>query len=261
MQENGGVHRSMNILLAEDNLVNQKLAIRLLEKRGHRVTAAGNGGQALAALKKGRYDLVLMDVQMPEMDGLEATKLLREKERFSGEHQQVVAMTALVMKGDRERCLAAGMDGYLSKPISPQELDNILDHYQTEDRRKGILAESSDKPEGPICIKDLFERIDGDRGLLSELLELLRKDTPEQMQVAHEAILNRNAGTLQSVGHALRGALSNLAAPTAAGFAGELESMGLAREFASAATALAKLEAELTRVIESLEGLCLEVAK
>jgi signal transduction histidine kinase/CheY-like chemotaxis protein len=261
MQEEGGLRRSMNILLAEDNLVNQKLAIRLLERRGHRVTVAGNGGQALAALEKGRFDLVLMDVQMPEMDGLEATKLLREKEKLSGEHQEVVAMTALVMKGDRERCLAAGMNGYLSKPISPRELDNILDHYQTVDRRKGVLAETSDKLEGPICIKDLFERIDGDRALLSELLELLREDAPEQMRAAREAISNRNAGTLQTVGHALRGALSNLAAPTAAGIAGELESMGTACEFASAGTVLAKLEAELARVIGSLEGLCLEVAK
>src|SRR6202012_3005985 len=100
------------------------------------------------------------------MDAIEATMAIREKEKTTGLHQPIIAMTALVMKGDRERCLAAGMDGYLSKPISPQELDNILDHYQTEDRRKGILAESSDKPEGPICIKDLFERIDGDRGLL-----------------------------------------------------------------------------------------------
>jgi signal transduction histidine kinase/DNA-binding response OmpR family regulator len=258
MQEDGGLGRSLNILLAEDNLVNQKLATRLLEKRGHRVTVASNGTQALAAWEKGRFDLVLMDVQMPEMDGLEATRLLRERERSSGEHQEVVAMTALVMKGDRERCLAAGMDGYLSKPISPQDLDNVLDHCQTVDRSAGILAETSDRHEGSICIQELFARIDGDRTLLSELLGLLREDSSEQIRAARMAISNGDAGALQEVGHALRGTLSNLSAPTAASFAGELESMGIAFKLASAAATLAKLEAELARVIESLEGLCLE---
>ena len=97
------------------------------EKRGHRVVLAINGKRALSALEKTAYDLVLMDVQMPEMDGLEATEKLREREKSTGKHQPVVAMTALVMKGDRERCIAAGMDGYLSKPIRPQELDEVLD--------------------------------------------------------------------------------------------------------------------------------------
>ena len=120
---------SLDILLAEDNPVNQKLATRLLEKRGHRVVVTSNGTEALAALAKRSYDLVLMDAQMPEMDGLEATVALRKKEKNTQSHQPVVAMTALVMKGDRERCLAAGMDGYLSKPIRPRELDDILELY------------------------------------------------------------------------------------------------------------------------------------
>ena len=143
-QENGASARGLHILLAEDNPVNQKLAIRLLEKRGHHVTVASNGRQALSALEKRSYDLVLMDVQMPEMDGLEATTLLREKEKLSGRHQAVVAMTALVMKGDRERCMAAGMDGYLSKPIRPQELDEVLDSYVAKERVEVSLAETSD---------------------------------------------------------------------------------------------------------------------
>ncbi len=113
--------RTCEILLAEDNLVNQKLAMRLLEKRGHQVVLAANGLEALSALETRSYDLVLMDVQMPIMDGLEATRLLREKERGSGRHQAVIAMTALVMKGDRERCLAAGMDGYLTASRSARK--------------------------------------------------------------------------------------------------------------------------------------------
>jgi signal transduction histidine kinase/DNA-binding response OmpR family regulator len=119
----------LRVLLAEDNPVNQRLVTRLLEKRGHRVVVAVNGHEVLEALNKESFDLVLMDVQMPEMDGLEATAAIREKEKGSGLHQAVIALTAHAMKGDRERCLAAGMDGYLSKPIRPQELDAILESY------------------------------------------------------------------------------------------------------------------------------------
>jgi CheY-like chemotaxis protein len=117
---------TLRVLLAEDNEVNQRLAARLLEKRGHCVTVTANGREALDALEKGAYDLVLMDLQMPEMDGFQATAALRAREKHNGTHLHVVALTAHAMKGDRERCLAAGMDGYLSKPIRPQELDDLL---------------------------------------------------------------------------------------------------------------------------------------
>ncbi|MGB2639777.1 MAG: response regulator [Candidatus Acidiferrum sp.] len=120
---------SLRVLLAEDNLVNQRLVVRLLEKRGHQVVVAGTGLEALKALEKEKFDLVLMDVQMPEMDGLEATAAIRKKEKSTGLHQPVVALTAHAMKGDREKCLAGGMDGYLTKPIRPQELDQLLEMY------------------------------------------------------------------------------------------------------------------------------------
>jgi two-component system sensor histidine kinase/response regulator len=119
----------LHILLAEDNSANQLLAVRLLEKRGHTVTVAGNGKEALAALEKQSFDLVLMDDQMPEMDGLEAAAAIRDKEKHSGSHLPVVAMTAHAMVGDRERCLAAGMDEYITKPIRPDELSNLLARY------------------------------------------------------------------------------------------------------------------------------------
>jgi CheY-like chemotaxis protein len=119
----------LSVLLAEDNLVNQRLAVRLLEKRGHRVVVAGTGLEALKALEKESFDLVLMDVQMPEMDGLEATAAIREREMSTGAHQAIVALTAHAMKGDREKCLAGGMDGYLTKPIRPNELDQLLEIY------------------------------------------------------------------------------------------------------------------------------------
>jgi signal transduction histidine kinase/CheY-like chemotaxis protein len=122
---------SLRVLLAEDNPVNQRLAVRLLEKRGHYVVVAANGREALEALQKESFDLVFMDVQMPEMDGLEATAAIREKEKGTGVHRPIIALTAHAMKGDRERCLASGMDGYLTKPIRPQELDEILEESVT----------------------------------------------------------------------------------------------------------------------------------
>jgi len=119
----------LRILLVEDNAVNQMLAVRLLEKRGHTVTAVGNGKEALAAFEKELFDIVLMDVQMPVMDGFEATAAIREKEKTSGNHLPIIAMTAHAMAGDRERCLEAGMDDYITKPIRPEELSELLASY------------------------------------------------------------------------------------------------------------------------------------
>ncbi len=117
----------LRVLLAEDNSVNQRLASRLLEKRGHTVVVANNGREALQALERQPFDLVVMDVQMPDMDGIEATAAIREKEKGTEIHVPIIAMTAHAMKGDRERCLAAGMDGYISKPIRPQELYDSIE--------------------------------------------------------------------------------------------------------------------------------------
>jgi CheY-like chemotaxis protein len=120
---------SLRVLVAEDNAVNQKLVARLLEKRGHIVKVVANGREALESIEEGSYDLVLMDLQMPEMDGFEATGELRKREKQTGLHIPIIALTAHAMKGDRERCLEAGMDGYLSKPIRAQELDDVLGNY------------------------------------------------------------------------------------------------------------------------------------
>jgi two-component system, sensor histidine kinase and response regulator len=119
----------LRVLIAEDNAVNQRLAARLLEKRGHRVTVTANGREAVQALDADVYDLVLMDVQMPEMDGFETTAVIRSREQRTGGHLPIIALTAHAMKGDRERCLEAGMDGYLSKPIRAHELDEVLGKY------------------------------------------------------------------------------------------------------------------------------------
>ena len=133
----------LRVLLAEDNLVNQRLAMRLLEKRGHSVALAGNGQEALAAFESESFELILMDVQMPEMDGLEATLRIREKEKGTGSHVPIVALTAHAMKGDREKCLAAGMDAYLTKPIRPPQLDELLENYAAKRTEAAILAEKT----------------------------------------------------------------------------------------------------------------------
>jgi PAS domain S-box-containing protein len=134
----------LRVLVAEDNAVNQRLAARLLEKRGHRVSVTANGREAVEALANQTFDLVLMDLQMPEMDGFEATAAIREREKGNGVHMPIIALTAHAMKGDRERCLAAGMDGYLSKPIRPQELDVILETYVA---RRNAMPRSSETVE------------------------------------------------------------------------------------------------------------------
>jgi signal transduction histidine kinase/DNA-binding response OmpR family regulator len=136
---------SLRVLVAEDNTVNQLLATRLLQKRGHSVVVVPNGREALVALENGSFDLVLMDVQMPEMDGLEATALIREKEKDSGTHQSIVALTANAIKGDRERYLAAGMDGYLSKPIRPQELNELLQVYVARRMESAMTSEITER--------------------------------------------------------------------------------------------------------------------
>jgi two-component system sensor histidine kinase/response regulator len=250
--------QSLDILLAEDNIVNQKLAVRLLEKRGHKVMVAGNGREALAALDQRPYDLVLMDVQMPELGGIEATIMLREKEKLTGSHQFIVAMTALVMKNDRERCLAAGMDGYLAKPIRPQELDEALDACMA---KRGISPKEvspTEVSDHSVNADELLERLDGDRVFLAELTDLFRADYPRQIHVIREAIQQNDALGVKQASHALKGALSNLAASQAREVAADLERLGASGNLAPATIVLGDLEKEITRAVESLDALCQE---
>jgi two-component system sensor histidine kinase/response regulator len=140
------------VLVAEDNQVNQLLTTRLLEKRGHRAVVVTNGLEALEALKTENYDLVLMDVHMPVMDGLEATAALRQREKETGFHQPVIALTASI---DRARCLAAGMDGHLSKPIEPQELDELLEIQLAHRRKVGKIVLANENSPGSSPPKNL----------------------------------------------------------------------------------------------------------
>jgi two-component system sensor histidine kinase/response regulator len=196
------------------------------------------------------------------MDGLEATRQLRERERNTTAHQPVVAMTALVMKGDREKCMAAGMDGYLTKPIRPQELDEVLERYMASVAPVEVLSpEVSEAPRESLCVQELLERVDGDRGFVSELLDLLRGDYPGQIEVIRRAIAKGDCAALQEGSHALKGALGNLAAPLASGIAGELESMGRSGDMSRAGTRVKALEQEIGRVVVQLEELCMEAVQ
>jgi len=255
-----GPVKSLNILLAEDNVINQKLAMRLLEKRGHTVTVVGNGREALGELGRNRFDLVLMDVQMPEMDGLAATRQLRELEKKTGNHQRVVAMTALVMAGDRERCLAAGMDAYLSKPIRPKELDEVLDE-QAGVETAGEARVKPERSEPAVNAEELLERTGGDRSLVAELRDLMLEDVPGHLAVAKRSLAEKDAATLERTAHTLKGAFANLAAPVAAGLAAKLEQMGRSQDAKGADLLVSELEIELRRVMVALDELSLEAVR
>ncbi len=177
----GESRRDLHFLLAEDNPINQRLATVLLEKRGWRVTAVENGRQALLALERERFDMVVMDVQMPDLDGLEATRLLRQREAGEGGHTPVIGLTAHAMKGDREKCLEAGMDDYLPKPIRPALLYAVID---------GCLSgEPKATPRPPaIDLSDALQAVNGDRGFLLELAAQLIADLPSQIAAMNDAV-------------------------------------------------------------------------
>jgi CheY-like chemotaxis protein len=265
--ERRDVNSALSVLLAEDNEVNQKLATRLLEKRGHRVVVAANGQQALDALSGARYDLVLMDVQMPEMDGIEATAALRTSEKKTGQHQPVIAMAALVMQGDRERCLAAGMDGYLTKPIRPRALDEVLEIYTALKKQGNTACEEAPKTSAqtppasvlePVDGHELLERVGDDREFLTELVNLFREDGPKQLGKIKTALEKKDAGEVLRGAHSLKGTLANLAARPAAELAADIEQAAKSDNLPPAEAALRILELEMTRVFDALSALCEE---
>jgi len=266
LEHSRDTNATLNVLLAEDNEVNQKLATRLLEKRGHSVVVVKNGREALEAIRKANYDLVLMDVQMPEMDGIEATAALRLAELETGLHLPVIAMTALVMKGDRERCIAAGMDGYLPKPIRSQELDEVLDNCVARKTRSTGSAELASVPppmnlQEAIDARELLERVGDERDFLAELVNTFRDDFPKQLETMTTALKDGNATQLTLAAHSLKGALSNLAAPRAAVLAAGVEAAGKSGNFPSAEIALKDLRPELARVVDALNALCEEIVQ
>ena len=212
--------RPLRILLAEDNIVNQRVAVGLLTARGHSVSVANNGREALDAIARDRFDAVLMDVQMPEMGGLEATAVLRAREEGTGTHLRVIAMTAHAMTGDRERCLEHGMDDYLSKPI-----DRHLLFDKVEQRAQSAA------PPTPLDEADLLSRLGGDESLMLEALRLFVEDTPRRLADIDSAIAKADLERVRRAAHALKGAASTIGAPQLTDAARALE--GLAGEGAT----------------------------
>jgi len=244
------VKHGLRILLAEDNLVNQRLATRLLEKRGHTIVLAGNGREVLAALEKshnGEFDLVLMDIQMPEMGGLDATAAIRKLEKLTGMHLPIIAMTAHAMKGDRERCLAAGMDGYVPKPIQVEELVSAIDSVLP-----ALAAKQINSPEDAIDQAALLSRVNGDRELLAEMAGLFLRDCPKHMAEIRQAVARRDSKALEVAAHTLKGSVSNFAAETACTSAQRLESMGREGNLNDSESVFHFLEAEIEDVKHSL---------
>jgi CheY-like chemotaxis protein len=234
----------LHILLAEDNLVNQRLAFRLLEKKGHTVVVAHNGREALTILERERFDLALMDVQMPEIDGLEATLRIRQQERATGLHLPIIAMTAHAMKGDRERCLEVGMDGYISKPIQPAELFKVM----AELIPTGAAALNSPMSKPPSAVFNqavALEQVEGDEELLAELAELFRGDSARLLEEIKQAIAREESQGLERAAHTLKGAAGNFGAQGVVVAAERLEKMGQAGELVEAEAVCAGLEAEV----------------
>ena len=248
--------QSMEILLAEDNLFNQKLAVTLLKKRGHRVTVVENGALAVTHVKNLHFDIVLMDVNMPVMDGLEATRKIREIEAQLGKHTPIVAMTAFASVEYRDKCLDAGMDTYITKPIQRDELFDTIEAFINKDAEVDQPA-SIENSNAIFDYQTLFDLVDGDRQLLTELLELFIKDLPHRVDDIQNAIESNDARKLEVSAHSIKGALLNISAGMAARAASKLEHVGkmnnteqFNKSFSDLAEELEKLKEMLTRIVE-----------
>jgi two-component system, sensor histidine kinase and response regulator len=247
----------LHVLLAEDNPVNQLLATRIFKKLGHHVTVVSNGREALSAVQAGQFDLVAMDVQMPEMDGLDATAAIRAWEKATGTHTPIMAMTAHAMKGDRERCLAAGMDGYTSKPIRIGELEHTITQLVSSSKSAEAPVPEETRGDGVIDGAALLAGVDGNRRLLRNLVRLFLADYPQQLAEIEKAVRRGDAEALRIAAHTLKGSVGNFAAKKAFAAAQRLEIMGRDGEFDKAGEACKALESELARVTEELRRLAM----
>ena len=250
--------KALNILVAEDNPTNQKLVVALLEQQGHRVALASDGRQALARAAEQDFDLILMDVQMPELSGLEASAAIRERESGTRTHVPIVALTAHAMTGDRERCLAAGMDGYVSKPLRPDELfaaiETVLAPPAWQDPAGRWTAAERPAPP-PLDAGTLLAGFGGNRKLLSEVIDLYLADTPRILDEARRALARRDAAALASSAHALKGSMGLFAQTGAFEAARRLELAARAGELTGIEVTFAELDVEAKILSEELQAL------
>jgi signal transduction histidine kinase/DNA-binding response OmpR family regulator len=238
-----GAHRPLHILLAEDNRVNQRVALHTLEKQGHTVVVVGDGQAALTALAQAPFDLVLMDIQMPVLDGLAATAAIRAQEQTQGTHVPIIAMTAHAMRGDRERCLAAGMDGYVTKPLKATDLAAAIAQL-----RPAVSSPETRIVTPLVDISAALQGVEGDQDLLVDLFEAFQQDYPTQLAELHEAIGTGDAERMAQVAHSLKGAVGYFGAQTVHTLAHRLETMGHQAELEGASAVLQQLERELERL-------------
>jgi signal transduction histidine kinase/DNA-binding response OmpR family regulator/HPt (histidine-containing phosphotransfer) domain-containing protein len=258
---------SRRILLAEDGVVNQKVATELLTKRGHQVTLAVNGQEALAALDKQPFDLILMDVQMPVMDGFATTAAIRKREAGSQRHMPIIAMTAHAMAGDRERCFKAGMDAYVAKPFRPHELFRAVEEIQTshtdvtsesDDADQSVIAPMQGSLLPPISTSDFerteaLNRVGGSEEILRELVELFRTECPKQMIDIQQQHAVGDLPALARAAHTLKGSVAIFAAQPAYEAALRIEKMGRSGDASSFDEAWHDLQSAIDRLMAALD--------
>lgn len=246
------------MLLAEDNELNQKMVMRLLEKRGHNVTLARDGREALDALNRNpseHFDLLIMDLQMPDIGGLQATAIIREREKGAGTHLPIVAFTAHATREDRDRCLAAGMDAYISKPISANDLFRTVESVAS-----GTEMETSAETERAaqslvIDEKALWSRVDDDTKLFDTMAKLFLKDSPKMMKKMKQSLENEDIESLAAAAHTLAGSVGNFAAPAAVMAARHLEAAARAQDLTTTEEAYNELAREMQALKKALTRL------
>ena len=264
---------SFNILLAEDNLINQTLAIKLLETRGHRVALASNGKEAVDAFKNGDFDLILMDIQMPEMDGFEATRAIRDfmlekcDSKVRTSHIPIIAMTAHAMTGDREKCIDAGMDDYVSKPIKPETLFSVIDKVarkpKSEKEQKQPQPSQGSKAFSPktFDLSGTMETVLGNNDLFREITGMFIETCPDYIARIKEGIAGNDAVILEREAHSLKGVVGNFGTKEAYAVAHRLEKLGEEGKMAAAAGELSNLENALNELASEMKIVLQEMEK
>ena len=263
-QSGGGEEKpspDARILVAEDNPVNQKVAVRMLERLGYRADVAADGLEALEALSRVPYHAILMDVQMPEMDGYTATAEIRRREGTE-RRTPIIAMTANAMQGDREKALAAGMDDYLPKPVKPGELEAVLERWIVEEESAAATTPAAADGSGaPAEIKDPIDRAAieslrelGGSEMLSELAEMFFDDAQSGIDAIRGAVERGDAQTVERAAHTLKGSSGNMGAKRMAALCGELQDASASGDLTHAPELLEGLEAEFGRVRPALEA-------
>jgi two-component system, sensor histidine kinase and response regulator len=242
----------LRILVAEDNAVNQAVIMRVLQKMGHTAVLAQTGKEALDLASAERFDLVFMDVQMPEMDGLAATAAIRKSETNSRTHLPIFAMTAHAMTGDRERCLQAGMDGYITKPVRFSDIEQAISGLTSTPLIRTLPADAAARSWNKA---EALGRIEGDEELLQEMCQIFLDNSPKLLQKLHQAVATGDADGVMCAAHSLKGASSCLSASATSHAARQLEEMGRNRDLSRASDTLAMLDRELADLNLDLKAL------